>query len=224
MLLIWTIVSTTLAYKKLNPSLLCFTVEHIEWGDYPDFLELLLGTQIMQFAAIFSCSLFLASRPPLHTAGCLKCTPPIGLFPPKIRLIINGQLSLWGQPAVLSDHCSTAFLLLTPKVGTALQSFLTLISLHPLLLEYFGDRWRGDSVLPAKLSGCYANLVACGLCPPLPRSPRQPYWRLVVHSQQLSQCSQSSPWPLECENGPSWDPHCHKVSNGVWLPLSMISW
>ena len=131
------------------------------------------------------------------------------------------QLSLWWGLAVISDHCSSALnkiLRSRHKLGTALRTFLTLVALHPLLLKCFGDEWRGDTILPAKLSGCYANLVACGLCHPLPCSVRQLRGRWSTPRNSLS-----APSPLHdlynAINGPSWDPHCHKVSNGVWLPL-----
>ena len=101
--------------------------------------------------------------------------------------------------AVISDHCSAAAALLRSrhKLGTGLRTFLTLVARHPLLLEYFGDkgRWRHHT-------SCKAFWLLCQPCclRPLPSasSQRAAAKRQVVriHSQQLPQCSKSSPWPL----------------------------
>ena len=112
-------------------------------------------------------------------------------------------------------------------------SKLVLFQIAPSVIRWNFNRLRGDLSTAflnrvftlaimvrttAKLSGCNANLVACGLCHPLPCSVRQLRGRWSTPSNSLSALS-----PLHdlynAINGPSWDPHCHRVSNGVWLPL-----
>ena len=171
-------------------------------------------------ALLFSYSLFLASQPPLYTAA-LGATHKSSIGPAAGH---SGGCPSLAPAQFVMRACSDFWPLLgsTSSVETQARDCSSDLpdpcSTSPLLLEYFGDKWRGDNIFPAKLSGCYANLVACGLCHPLPCSMRQLRGRWSTPRNSLS-----APRPLHdlynAINGPSCDPHCHKLSNDVWLPL-----
>ena len=141
-----------------------------------------------------------------HSGGCPSSAPA----------------QLWWGLAVISDHGSTALLRSRHKLGTALRTFLTLVALPPSFLTtlmtneeatpYFLQSFL--AVMPTLLLAAFAiRSLAC--------SVRKLRGRRSTLSNSLS-----APSPLHdlhnAINGPSWDPFCHKVSNGVCFPFLQV--
>ena len=140
-------------------------------------------------ALLFSYSLFLAYQPPLYTAA-LGATHKSSIGPAAGH---SGGCPSSAPAQFVMRACSDFWPLLgsTSSVETQARDCSSDLSdpcsTSPLLLEYFGDKYeRDDTLLPAKLSGCYANLVACGLRHPLPCSLRQLRGRWSTPSNSLS--------------------------------------